>query len=790
METRAYFRLVGVCALIANTSASVAHAADADIRNEDLAAGTVIVTGTRDSGKKVRESMTPVIVIGAEDLASTGKTNVLDALKSLVPSLNTPAVGYDVGALARTFQLRGLSPGNTLVLINGKRRHVSASLYADSDPAQGSNAVDLDFIPLAAIDHIEILQDGAAAQYGSDAIAGVINIILKKSPTGTSVSLLGGGYIDGGGQTQQFEANKGFIIAGDGFLNLSFSAHYHGYSNRSGDSGGAQAALVQGDPKSSVVTGAYNFEKPITPDLTFYSFATVAHRDAQANENPRQPDAISPAVNVLYPNGFTPQEKVSENDFGLTAGLKGVSSDKWNWDVSTTYGRDQAKLENIRTVNPDLLNDFGNAQSKFRVGSFTSSELTTNVDVRRPFTLDGLSGPLLVALGLENRYERFQIGAGEANSYYLGGSSAFPGFQKTDQVDATRNSLAAYVDLTAHITSQWELGFATRAEHYQQVGNKVTGKLSTRYDFSPAVALRATLSNGFHAPTLAQQYYSATTVTTGFAQVQLPLGSAGANVLGAPNLKPETSKNISVGLVLEPVKGVHATIDAYQININNRIIESASISGQLAAAAVAANGAAIPAGVPSGSVSAAFFTNGVDTKTQGIDVSIDTISRLGALGTIKWIVNGGYNKTTIEHISAAPAALQAAGLSLVDPVQRSNLTTATPRGKASIAAIYTKNEWELTLRETVYGKTSQVQGYAPGPYFTYNTDVTYITAVDLGYNFSDHLKVNIGADNLLNKYPTKMPASVYQNLNYDQYSHVSPFGVNGAYYYARVSYAF
>jgi iron complex outermembrane receptor protein len=447
-------------------------------------------------------------------------------------------------------------------------------------------------------------------------------------------------------------------------------------------------------------------------------------------------------------------------------------------------------LSNINTVNPDLLNDYSNPQSRFYVGSFTSSEFTTNLDIRRPFSVDGLSSPLIVAFGLEDRYETFKIGAGEPNSYYVGGSQAFPGFQPTAQVDATRNSIAAYLDLSAHITSQWEFGFAGRAEHYDQVGDRLTGKLSSRYDFSPELALRATLSNGFHAPTLAQQYYAATTVTTGFAQIQLPLGSAGANVLGAPNLKPETSTNVSVGLVAEPVKGLHASVDAYQIDIDNRIIESGSISGTLAAQANAANGASIPAGVSSSNVSAAFFTNGVNTRTRGIDISVDDISHLGDLGAIKWVFNGGYNKTTIQRILPAPAAMQAQGLSLVDPVQTSNLTTATPHGKASLAATYLKNNWELTLRETVYGRTSQVQGYAPGPYFTYNTDVAYITDLDVGYNFTDHLKINFGANNLFNIYPTKMPASVYQNLNYDQYSHVSPFGINGGYYYAKASYSF
>jgi len=286
----------------------------------------VIVTGTREAGRKVRSSATPIDVIRAEDLAATGQTNLLDALKNVLPSLSTPAVGYDVGALARTFQLRGLSPSHTLVLVNGKRRHLSASLYADSDPAQGSNAVDLDLIPLSAVDHVEVLKDGAAAQYGSDAIAGVINIILKKSSEGTNVSVLGGGYFDGGGQTEQVEVDSGFKFAGDGSFHLSASHREHSFSNRSGDSGGAQPARVQGDPKSAVTSMGFNLDKPLGTDFSIYSFRTLAHREAQAYENPRQPGWFSPAVDSLYPNGFTPREKMAEDDYSLTTGFKGKTS--------------------------------------------------------------------------------------------------------------------------------------------------------------------------------------------------------------------------------------------------------------------------------------------------------------------------------------------------------------------------------------------------------------------------------------------------------------------------------
>jgi iron complex outermembrane receptor protein len=259
-------------------------------------------------------------------------------------------------------------------------------------------------------------------------------------------------------------------------------------------------------------------------------------------------------------------------------------------------------------------------------------------------------------------------------------------------------------------------------------------------------------------------------------------------VLGAPDLKPETSRNLSLGLVLQPARDVHASIDVYQIDIDNRIVQSASLSGPLALSAIAANGTTIPADVTSDGTSAAFFTNGVDTRTRGIDLSVDWRSDLGDFGWVKWLLNGGYNRTALRRIHDAPAPLAAAGLSLIDPVQNSNLTTATPHIKVGFSGTWIREAWEATLRETYYGNSSQVQGYPPyTPYFTLDSGRAFLTDVDVGYSFWERYRVNIGANNLFNRYPNKIDPSIYQSLNYDQYSHVSPFGINGGYYYLKVS---
>lgn len=747
----------------------------------------VVVTGTRQE-RKLSESSTPIDVIQAEDLLATGQTNLLDALKDMIPSLNAPAVGYDVGALARTFQLRGLSPGQTLVLVNGKRRHLSASLYADEDPAQGANAVDLDFIPLNAIERVEVLRDGAAAQYGSDAIAGVINVILKRGAEGGSVALGAGGYGDGGGGTAQLDGDTGFRIGQGGFVRLSMDVRYHDRSNRSSDSGGPQPALLQGDPRVSVASAGFNLENPLGADTLFYSFGTLGARGAKAFENYRSPSFIannfSNAVAALYPNGFSPAETSNENDESLTAGVRGKSALLWDYDFSMSYGRNAVTLGNVNTANANLLDDTGATPTHFRVGGFEASELTSNLDFKRSVDI-GLAAPLFVATGFEERHESFSLSAGDAASSYGTGSIAFPGFLSTDASNSKRDSVAAYVDLNTQLSRAWQLGAAGRVEHYQGMGSKATGKLSTRYEITPEFALRGTLSNGFHAPTLVQEHYSATNVNIGGASIQVPLGTPGAAVLGAPNLKPETSNNLSIGLTAVPAKGWNFTADAYLIDLKDRIVDSGGISGPVAASAIAANGAVVPPDAAANAY-AQFFTNGVDTRTTGIDLHLDTRTELGTAGRIRWNLDAGYNQTSIRSIHNPSPVLVAAQIPLLDPIQISNLTTATPHAKVSLGANWTRGNWDVMLRNTYYSGSAQVQwGTDYFTLYTNNISPALITDLNVGYFLKESLRLDVGANNLFNHYPNKTDPN--ERLNFDQYSHLSPYGINGGYYYVKLT---
>lgn len=770
-------------------SATLAQSPHSDATSDSSVAvlNPVVVTGSRASIQRQRASATPVQVVTAQELIATGQGSLLDALKTVVPSLTTPAVGYDAGALSRTFQLRGLGPAETLVLVNGKRRHLSATLYADEDPSQGANAVDIDLIPLALVDHVEVLLGDAAAQYGSDAIAGVVNIVLKKQSEGTAITTTGGGYFDGGGATGQVDLTHGMALGDDGFLTLSAGYRHHGFSDRSSDSGGPEPARVQGDPQTNLFTFGYNLEKPLNPHITLYSFATVADRTVRAYENYRSPSYLAdnlPGLETIYPDGFSPVERSHETDYSFTVGVKGRTESNWDWDLSTTYGRDEINLSNLNTANYSLLTDVGSTPTSFDVGGYTSSELTTNLDFKRAFSLPFWSSPVNVAVGLEHRYETFNLNAGEPASYYQSGAVAFPGYLPTDASDSHRNSVAAYTDVSTHILPAWQIDGAVRAEDYQSLGASLDGTVSTRYDFGSALGIRGSAGTGTHAPTLVQENYSATNVTTGGAMIQIPLDSAGARVLGAPSLKDETSRQFSLGFVVEPITGLHLSVDAYQIDIDNRIVDSGDISGTLAAQAIAANGTIVPADAVANTY-AQFFTNGANTRTRGIDASLDYRSDFGRYGKVAWNLNANYNRTTIRSINT-PASLQAAGVALLDDIQISNLTTATPRIVISGSGVYTIGSWRVTLRETYYGKSSQTQWATDySGYYADNINPAFITDLDIAYRITKNTTIAIGANNLFNKYPTETNPNA--RSNFDLYPHLSPFGINGGYYYARLT---
>lgn len=780
---------LGALSMLAGAHLQFAAAADSpadepsDTNSDD--ADAVIVTGTRESGRKVYESATPVSIIKAEQLQATGQTNLLDALKQLAPSLTSIFLN---STPFRTFALRGLSPGQTLVLINGKRRHLSSQLFKNSSPYQGSDPVDLDLIPLAAIDHVEILSDGAAAQYGTDAIAGVINIILKSSDHGESMGATAGANYFGDGFTGQVDADTGLKAGDAGFVHISADVHRHDFTNRSGYDPRTNFIVkgeMNGDPASTVETLGINAEKPFTDTVSAYGFLTFAHRDADANQIYRLGN-VAPSV---YPNGFYPVVGVHEYDFEFNGGIKGTGLLGWDWDLSGSYGRDHARVDTFDTFNPNLYASDGNAQISFYDGAYISSQAIASFDIHRKLDTGWWSTPLNLAAGLENRYETFALQAGESASYLLGGGQGVAGFAPATASDSSRNVVGGYLDLSTYFTSQWQVDLAGRFERYPDAGSGKTGKLSTRYDFNPRLGLRGSVSNGYHAPTLAQEHYASSSMSPTSAAGLLPVDSAGARLLGAPPLRPEKSVNASVGFVVEPVTGLHATLDAYLINITDRIIATGSLFGSEALAALAANGNTLPYGIPAKNFSANYFTNGVDTSTKGVDLDIEYRSDLGTYGAINWSLSGNYNSTTITNYHQAPAILQAAGVSLFNPAVISYLTTATPKSRITLAANYLIGDWELTLRETRYGSASQeVDPIGNGAnFYEQLVPTAYITDIEAGYQLTHHVRWSLGANNVFDRYPPEAALITTGASNTQFYPSISPYGFDGGYYYTRIT---
>ncbi|CAN7142580.1 TonB-dependent receptor [Phenylobacterium sp. LjRoot225] len=775
----------------------------------------VIVTGTRLTGVRAQDSAAPIEVIDAETLQRTGRTELGQALARVAPSFNAQSFGGDAANLTLSARLRGLSPNQTLVLINGKRRHGTANLSVLSGAYQGSAAADLNFIPLSAVERVEVLTDGAAAQYGTDAIAGVINIILKADNHGGELGATGGRYFAGDGDTGALSANLGLALGQNGWLNLSGETRYHDFTDRGrADQRLLNATTIAANPSWAQIPGfphlnrifgdaryaltnvAANGGYSFGDHLEAYGFATYGHKYAAAYENYRLPNRI-PSV---WPQGFSPKLTSKEDDLSLTGGLRGQLGG-WDFDLSSVYGRDEVAINVTNSANLSLFADTGATPTAFHNGDFISSQWTQNLDIRRGFDV-GWASPLNFALGLEQRHETYEIKAGDAASRYKAGSQSYPGFALTDAGHHSRDAWAAYVDLAAKPVEKLQLEAAGRYEHFSDFGDTSIFKGTGRYDFTDAFAIRGTASTGFRAPTLAESYYSATNVSPTTAFVQLPPNSAAARLLGLAPLKPEKSKNYSIGFVTRPVPGLTASLDVYQIELKNRIVGSGGVYGLLGGAvrsaavtaAIAANGNVLDPTVTTTGVS--IFTNAVDTRTRGAELLLAYPTDLGDLGKIQWTLTGNYNKTKITGVRPPPAAIAASGQQLITIGAQSILESASPRYKVALSALHTRGPWSVNLVSTVYGKSSQLSDPGNGTYYRQEIGAAVIVDAEIAYETENRVRVAVGANNLFDHYPdqvssAELAAAVGAGSGaVNIYPTFSPYGFNGGYYYGKVSYSF
>ncbi|BAP44034.1 TonB-dependent receptor [Pseudomonas sp. 21LCFQ010] len=782
------------------------QAQEVPVRQTD-ALSTVVVTGNRGTEQRtVTSSPVPIDVVSARQLQATGKPGLMEALSATIPSLTLPEkTGWDGAGMSRAPNLRGLPASQVLVLVNGKRRHTSATLNINGINI-GAAPADLDLIPISAIDHVEVLRDGAAAQYGSDAIAGVVNVILKADTSGTSVTNAGIGY-DGKKQTVQQSLNKGFEIGDGGIVQLALDARSQNDDNKASANGytyeqafdraGKSTYGGYGTPKNNLLTLAYNAELPVTDELTLYSFSTFSRRKTEQGQNFRLPtitNTIRTGPNG-YPAGYVPTWYIDEEDFQAAFGGKGQLGE-WDWDLSTTFGRNEAEQGTWNNQNPSL----GEATpNSFKSGTWIANELTTNLDFKRGFEV-GLSKPLDLSLGLEHRREAYEVEEGDWASWANGGYCVAPGncaasgAQVTngispDQTDkAARNSVASYVDVGFNPLPQWYVGSAFRYEHYNQgVGATRSGKLTTRYEFTPQLAVRATVSNGFRAPSLANSLFSARSTTYGvvdgvYQSINygvLPVDSGAAQALGASSLKPERSTNYSLGLTFTPTDRLSLTADAYLINVRDRITLTNTLLGSEVTQVLLNNGIDSTSG-------GQYFINGANTRTKGIDLVGNYSQDAGSWGALKWTAAFNYNDTEILSYRNSTSIL-GTQYALMDRQARNFIDGVQPKTKLILSGDWQIERFNINLTLTRYGKYTEVNSAADR-----SLDRTYqakwITDLDVGYDITQDLNLAVGAKNLFDVYPKKQ--GVPSSTMVSSWGAYSPFGFTGGYYYTRLTYAF
>jgi len=820
-----------------HASGAADAAAEAPAGSESTPISEVVVTGTRTSGLIAADSPSPIQILSTDALkAAAGNPDLMSTLAQIVPSLTVEAFGADMAGQTLLARLRGLSPNQVLVLINGKRRHTTANLAVDEgSPYQGGAGVDLNFIPLDAIDHIEVLTDGAAAQYGSDAIAGVINIILKKDSSGGDVSGTYGQYFNGGGKTTDYDGHVGLEPYEGAYFNLTGSDHNHGHSDVGAPDPRAfqdigtypNSNMLQipgypylnhifGDAETHTKLAMFNSGLPLEGGTEIYAFGSYGNKLAASYENYRQPDRISytdPTTNVTtypYPFGFNPQEATAEKDWQVTGGIKGIAAG-FSWDLSSSYGADKLDLYTNDSIGNSYPVNGLPTPSDFYDGFLKATQWTSNLDLNRDLDV-GLAGPLNVALGLEYRRETYQIGAGIPDSWQDGGAQSYPGFAPTSAGEHSRTAKSGYLDFAGKLTQALRFDAAVRFEHYSDFGDATAGKLSLKYDLTPEFGIRATGSNGFRAPTLAEEYYTSTNVGPSTAEVQLPPNSAAGKVVGLGNgLQAEKSLNYSVGIVWRPLPRVMATLDLYQIAISNRIAGSGEIFGNvngvpsptapIVNAAIDASGNELdPRVLATGTTGIAVFSNGLDTRTRGADLTFK-IPTDYPFGHVDWTIAATYDETRLTNTPPSLPALP--GVPLYDMTALSEVTTQNPTYVVDLGFTWTYEKLTVNLLEKLYGQSWDYENDDGDnatnlpQYFRDTIPFTPITNLDLAYHFNKHVAINVGALNLFNRYPPNLNSTILtREFNADDYTSVghypsfSPFGIDGGFYYARATVSF
>lgn len=748
----------------------------------------VIEVGTRSAEQRSRtDTPVPVDVLPISEIADeVGQLDLGQLLQFTAPSFNSNRQsGSDGSDHIDAATLRGLGPDQVLVLINGKRRHTSSLVYIFGSRARGNVGTDLNTIPVSAIERIEILRDGAAAQYGSDAIAGVINIVLKKD-RGLDVLLSGGAYFEGDGENVQAALNYGVPLGERGTLSLTGEVLNREKTNRATPG----EPRVIGDSATDNATFFYNLDVPIGNASTFYGHGGYNGRDGLAGAWYRggvdSDDIPSRNSAAMYPDGFVPSIGTDIQDFSAAFGYRTLAG-LWSVDLSSTFGSNRMKFLISDTLNASIATtQNGISPADFDAGGFEFTQHTTNLDTSR-YNKDILHG-LNLAAGLEYRHETYGIFAGEPGSYAdfdgpgggNAGSQGFPGFQPVDEVDASRNNTAAYVDVELQSTEKLLLTAAVRGEDYSDFGNTVNGKVSFAFAAADALHLRGSFSTGFRAPSLHQRYFSSTFtdfIAGEAADIKLaPNESELAERVGIPKLKEEQSTNYSVGFAWNPTQSTDLTVDAYEIDIDDRIVLTGGFTADDPDIGHIISEMEL--------VEARFFTNAIDTRTRGVDMTLSHRRTLGP-GRLSTVAALNLNETDVTRINTAPGLIGKEGI-YFNTRERLFVEGSAPKTKGTLGVHYGRDRWNSGVKliyfgEVLSGTWTQIDD--PGaPPQKYDPRVT--TDLYVGFEIADNLNWTIGGTNIFDSIPTDQDPN--ETENGALWENVQ-MGFNGAAYYTRLS---
>jgi iron complex outermembrane receptor protein len=799
--------LASAILLLAAQTASAQTSTDNSAKADEQ---TVVVLGSRSVAKTALDTSSPVGLIGLKDLQTAGPLELGKLLQTLDPSFNFSSTFISDGTDSiRPATLRSLGPDQVLVLINGKRRHQQALVNVQQTIGRGSAGTDINAIPLGAIHHIEVLRDGAAAQYGSDAIAGVINIVLKSNTGETSLSGQLGTTSEGDGDLYSASANRGFALGENGgFINLTLEGRKRGETNRAGpDSLRVNPPRVTqhiGDSNTKDGYFWWNGALPIDKESEIYAFGGVSKRksDSYGFFRSAGDDRTVPAV---YPNGFLPAISTDIKDASFAFGYRHDLPRDWKADISINYGQSELAFHESNSLNVSYWYEpkpgggiYADSPREADTGTLKFSQLTFNADVKGPVKL----GDTVVSLatGFEYRQDNYQIIAGDPVSYQYGrtnnpaiaittpsgataasGIQGFPGYTPGTAVDSGRHNIALFLDAETKPVDTLTLGGAVRYEKYSDFGSTVTGKLSGRFDPTKEVGFRASLSTGFRAPSVQQEFYSSvsTNLNNGVLTETLTArqGSTVTQAFGIKPLKEETSTNGSMGVVLRPVKNFSLTADVYEIKIKDRIVFSSEIAPETGGGPIA--NILKPLGVGQ----AQFFTNAVDTRTRGLDVVAENTTKFD---TSTLVLSGqlGFNKTEVTKRHSTSTVLS--GEKLFDQSQVTLIEHGQPRKHHVVAADYTIGPWNLNTRANYYGPV-EASNFSP----LQKWDARWLVDATVRYGFSKRTFLSAGVNNAFNQLPNLWAnGGDFPKLGFTRCWETCPIGVNGRSFYVRADTAF